>query len=162
MVGGQMRMRRGRWMGGIGIGIGILSGVTTVRGAAAAPAPIKVDSVGRLVIPASIVRPLRPRVGPDGILCVEFPPIPGFKPGYVKDPERATHNPATPPRAWVTLRADGSVAIARRRMHAYKTYIPGPPGTPYVVSARDGRLVLKIPGSSVLKYAAPVAKKPKA
>ena len=122
--------------------------VTPALAMAAAAAPearVTVDARGRLAVPAAAIKAARVKAAENGMICLEFPVIPGWKP-LPKDVSEAKRmdSPVTPPRLWVTLRPDGSALVTPTRLAPYPVSAPGKPGTVYRVSGKENRLVLTL------------------
>jgi hypothetical protein len=111
--------------------------------AAAAPGSVVVDGARSIRLGALQLKALGIRPAANGMVAVEFPvsvlnPIPARIPGV---PQR--NQPQDPPRVWTTLRADGSLLLVRTRLVPGNEEVPGPPGTRYQVSVKDGVILLR-------------------
>lgn len=119
---------------------GLLSSCTAQKGAWAAPAPVTVDSKGRLTIPSSLWLSVGAKKGPDGIVRVQFP----SPPGLLRAVDEHGHPlPTSPIKLFVPVRSDGSLKISRTVLPGGRGVLPGAPGTRFTAATdADGRLVL--------------------
>ncbi len=123
---------------------------------AAPPHRVKVDGKGRLAIPAAAVRASGVKVASDGLLCIEFPVMPGWMPIPVRDKSREGQSPVTPPRIFVTVRRDGSALVTPTRLAPFPFKAPGTPGTVFKVNGKENRVVLSFVSGGYAKAPANV------
>ena len=127
---------------GVLFAAGLLSICAAQKGAWAAPAPVAVDSKGRLTIPKSLWLSVGAKKGPDGIVRVQFPSPPGL-PRAVD--EHGHPLPTSPIKLFVPVRSDGSLKISRTVLPGGRGVLPGAPGTRFTAATDgDGRLVLSL------------------
>jgi hypothetical protein len=119
--------------------------------AAAAPlgaAPgfaVKVDSKGVLYVSAATLKKLGLKKAEDGTIPVQFPR--DLLPAPKVLPPRAPERPAPDDRIvmWAPLRRDGSLRVVKTRLPGGRGSLPGAPGTHYIATSKEGRLVLLRP-----------------
>jgi hypothetical protein len=113
---------------------------------AASGARLTVDAKGELRASAAVLRTLGVKPGRDRRVWMQFPagPVPAPKsagaPGGHEHPMRTE---AIPPKFWLNVRGDGSIAIRRMRVPGTRRFVPGPPGTAYTATGQGDRLILR-------------------
>lgn len=116
--------------------------------ATAAPSTVKVDARGRLVIPAAVVKKLGVAPAKDGLVELQFADVQPKEPEEPKGTGGEHSHPLPkprPPQTWVHLQRDGSVLLARTRVSTHQLYVPGKPGTTYVLTGEKNRIILRSP-----------------
>jgi hypothetical protein len=126
----------------------LLAAVLAVSAAAAGASPKVKTTVGKdgvLRLPAAVVKKLGVKPGSDGLVCVQFP-VSVLEPPKVLPPlNPKLAEPQDPPKVWLPLKDDGSLALVKTRLIPGNEYVPGAPGTVYFVRGEKGRLVLETP-----------------
>jgi hypothetical protein len=109
----------------------------------AAPLRVMVDRRGTLRFPAAVLKALGLKPDSSGNIAIEFPDLQRKKltsmRGHAPDstPERA-------PKVWIPVGRDGSLKLLRTKLVPANEYVPAKPGTVYTVTAKEGRLVLRL------------------
>jgi hypothetical protein len=120
-----------------------LSALSATPLLAAPPVSVKVDRTGKLRIPVKALRQLGVKPDRMGSVWVEFPAPP---PAPRKVGPQAVHHEEVakfPPRFLVTV-DKGQVLIPRTRID-HNEWVPGKPGTRYLVTGTGHELKLRRP-----------------
>lgn len=122
--------------------------VPAVSARAAKQQRLVVTPNGKLRIEKTTLKSLGVKAASNGLVCVEFPAPPPLKRPTAPKPrthdEEHEHEVANAPvRLWLPVAKDGAVTVARTFLGPPSGYVPGAPGTAYVATGAQGKLVLR-------------------